>query len=90
MKRAAPFVTFSTDYSTPDKILKFLKLKIERDFLLKLGSVSKPRKMPRGISKDKKENILKHLCPLMPRERQGFWLNLQTNENANDLNESFD
>ena len=50
------------------------------DFLKKLFNHTKIPDLdstPRGISKEKKEAIVKKLCPMMPSNRRQFWLNLQ-------------
>jgi len=41
--------------------------------------------MPRGISTNKKKDILAKLCPLMPKNRRVFWKELPENDAAEDL-----
>lgn len=40
---------------------------------------------PRGISRKKKEGIIKQLLPLMPHNRRNFWENLPENTKSEDL-----
>jgi len=39
-----------------------------------------PDSTPRGFSKEKKETIMKKLCPMMPCTRCQFWLSLQVTD----------
>ena len=62
------------------------------EFLKKKSDMSvKPedRSSPRGIIAQKKDGIVKNLCPLMPRSRALFWEQLPTNDGAVDLINSF-
>ena len=50
------------------------------DFLKKSFNhtkISDPDSTPRGFSKEKKEAIVKKICPMIPCNRCQFWLNLQ-------------
>ena len=57
-------------------------------FLKKTYKCVKPGPMhsvPRGISSDKKKDILMKLCPLMPQKRRVFWKELPEYDAAEDL-----
>ena len=43
------------------------------------------KKKPRGISKDKKQEIIEKLCPHMMPNRRDFWYNLPENNESMDL-----
>ena len=40
---------------------------------------------PRGVKPDKKENIIKVLCPHMKERSRPFWHNLEVNDASVDL-----
>ena len=40
---------------------------------------------PRGLNKEKKDKIIKNLCPLMPSKHQVFWKELPAENNSIDL-----
>lgn len=81
------WLQYFTNYdSTTPRILKFLKVKSERDGIQK----PVPRTNPRGISKEKKDGIIKKLCPLTTEERRQFWNDIDVADNVSDLNTSFE
>lgn len=47
--------------------------------------VKERRIQPRGISKKKKEAIVRQLVPLMPHNRRRFWIELPESEKSKDL-----
>lgn len=65
--------------------LDFLKVNTLKNGM----SLPREHNEARGIPNEKKASILKHLCPLMDKNRRLFWENLKET-NVNDLNESFD
>lgn len=48
------------------------------------------RENARGVPKEKKDDIIKKLCPLMPENRRKFWLELEVDEHALDLVDNID
>lgn len=45
----------------------------------------KRKNLPRGITKERKAVIIEKLVPLMPENRKHFWINLPTNDSAQNL-----
>lgn len=79
-------LTYWTDYKTVEgKDLDFLKIKEFK------GGVKEPLpcKMNRGIPEEKKNAIIKNLCPLMENSRRKFWEDIDVSE-VPDLNNSFE
>ena len=66
------FMSFKTDYDQFD-------FRPFNHWKVKFAQNADPRVQPRGISKTKKDNIVKQLVPLMPCNRRAFWLNLPEN-----------
>lgn len=66
---------------------------IEIDFLqIKMDISMRPNILPnpRGILKQKKDNILKVLVPMMPSNRHLFWRNISENDITKDLTHEVD
>ncbi|XP_050499069.1 uncharacterized protein LOC126879820 [Diabrotica virgifera virgifera] len=78
-------MSYSYEYDSPYKELNFLTAKYLKN---KSETISTP--LCRGISKTKKESILKKLCPLMPSNRRHFWQELSISDDAVDLCENLD
>ncbi|KAG8324927.1 hypothetical protein J6590_079853 [Homalodisca vitripennis] len=55
----------------------------------KKREVPKPntRTSPRGVNKEKKQDIIKKLVPLMPPNRHGFWVDLAVSEEPDLITE---
>ena len=51
----------------------------------KFTQVKERRIQPRGISKKKKEAIVRQLVPLMPLNRRRFWIELPESQKSKDL-----
>ena len=68
---------------SPFLTAEFLKKKSD------LSVLPEDRSSPRGITAQKKDGIVKNVCPLMPRSRALFWEQLPTNDGAVDLINSF-
>lgn len=83
-KRGTKYLEYKTDFDQP----QYTSL----DFLQKKFNFKNiPEVLPvRGILKSKKEDILKILVPLMPRNRMNFWNNLIESDSALDLVENYD
>lgn len=76
---------YSKEYDLPYTELNFLSAKY-----LKAKSGPNSRLLSRGITKSKKDDILKKLCPLMPENRKHFWEELPISDEAVDLTENID
>ena len=63
------------------KSSKFLERKYERNIGKDFNEVMSPR----GVKPDKKENIIKVLCPHMKKRGRSFWHNLKVNDGFVDL-----
>lgn len=64
---------------------------VTADFLKKKSDISvlpESKTIPRGIPLSKKQQIVRNLCPLMPRSRAVFWEQLPTNDESDDLIEA--
>ena len=59
----------------------FLQKKYERNIGKDFNRVMPPR----GVKSDKKENMMKVLCPLMKERSRSFWHNLEVNDASVDL-----
>lgn len=70
--------TFSTDYQFCNFIKKTVKLSSE---LLKTPLDN----CPRGLSSEKKKNIVEKLVCKMPQTRREFWINMPENSKSEDL-----
>jgi hypothetical protein len=64
----------------------------EGDFLKKQSAINlsagQPfacRVSPRGVATIKKNDLVAKLCPLMPSNRQRFWMNMPVNDMSGDL-----
>lgn len=64
----------------------FLQYKI---FKLNVPLIVDNNCMPRGIPKDKKDNIIKTLCPMMPVNRLKFWNDIAINDQSADLIDNY-
>ena len=61
--------------------LDFLKKKFDAQ-----AALPKPlRTKPRGISSEKKQSIVKHLCQFMPTPRRCFWEDLEESSDVENL-----
>ena len=60
---------------------KFLQKKYERNIGKDFNSVMSPR----GVKPDKKENIIKVLCPHMKERSRSFWHNVKVNDPSVDF-----
>ena len=61
---------------------------VTADFLKKKADISvfpENKANPRGIPSSKKQELIRNLCPLMPRSRALFWEQLPTNDQSRDL-----
>lgn len=78
MKNKVSFVIF---FFSPGEI-------INRKFLLGI-SRPKPYVVCKGVSREKKAEMIKKLTPIMPKNRKVFWENLyvstEMNENDDDV-----
>ena len=63
------------------KSSNFLQKKYERNIGKDFNRVMPPR----GVKSDKKENMMKVLCPLMKERSRSFWHNLEVNDASVDL-----
>ena len=63
------------------KSSKFLQKKYERN----IGKYFNRVMPPRGVKPDKKENMIKVLCPHMKERSGSFWHNLEVNDASVDL-----
>nr|CAI5840917.1 unnamed protein product [Callosobruchus analis] len=71
---------YKTDYDDLD-------YKVLEDLLKKKSKLTFPpqSEAPRGVSKAKKDTIIKALVPKMKNSRRPFWLELPENASAKDL-----
>lgn len=83
-KKESKCLEYKTDFDQPHyDSLDFLQKKVNLEII--------PAILPiRGVLKSKKEEIIKALGPLMPRNRIDFWNNLVESDSAPDLVENFE
>lgn len=70
------------------KQLNFLKVSLATN----TQQIPEPEKYTksRGIPTLKRDNILKNLSSVMPKDRLKFWENIPTSDTSNDLIETFE
>ena len=83
-KRGSESLFFKNDFGEAEQELSFLK----KTFSVEIET--KFRTQPRGVSSAKKQGILQNLVPLMPLNRQNFWLTLEADESAKDIASEYD
>ena len=80
-KRGFKYLFYRTKYGGPENELHFLMKKYVN------STIQAPKRLGknRGITKERKETILKNLSSLMPGHKLEFWKNLTENDSAVDL-----
>lgn len=62
--------SYKTDFDTPEvKEVNFLTAKMSKGGVLKPA----PKRIPRGITAERRDLIVSKLCRVMPKNRQKFW-----------------
>lgn len=88
-KRGSFCLEYKNNFSDSDlKQLNFLKDSINKN----THQMTHPEKYSksRGIPVSKRDNILRNLSPIMPKDRLRFWENIPVSDESNDLVESFE
>lgn len=86
-KRGEKFLTYKTSFLNSDETkLDFLKAEYAKNGV----SVDLVRKHIRGITEERKSNIIKSLSSIIPDHHLQFWKNLPTNNAACDLTDNID
>jgi hypothetical protein len=84
--RGLQILHYRNHFSEPLQELYFLAAKHMK------ASIQLPesRQNYRGVPKEKKDDFIKKLCPLMPLNRRKFWVELAVNEDVLDLVDHID
>lgn len=79
-------LVYKTDFDGTETKLDFLRMKN-----LKIGIPSpKPNNQPKGITEERKSEIINKLVPLMPENRRTFWYNLPSNSSSVNLIDQYE
>ena len=83
-KRGQNTLSYKTSFSSASDD-EFLTLNFLSTKALENGVPMPPHHAKaRGITVDRKADILKDLCPLMPADKRAFWQNLPTSDDGDD------
>ena len=83
-EKGSRLLYYRTDFDKDMELCDFLQLKFDIKRLLEVN------KVPRGILKEKKDAIVKKLCPMMPKNWQTFWKSLPVSESMDLIDDEDD
>ncbi|KAK2704052.1 hypothetical protein QYM36_017628 [Artemia franciscana] len=83
-EKGSRLLYYRTDFDEDMESCDFLQPKFD---IKRLPEVNR---VPRGILKEKKDAIVKKLCPMMPKNRQTFWKSLPVSESMDLIDDEDD
>ncbi|KAK2702927.1 hypothetical protein QYM36_018494 [Artemia franciscana] len=83
-EKGSRLLYYRTDFDKDMESCDFLQPKFDSKRLPEVNRV------PRGILKEKKDAIVKKLCPMMPRNRQTFWKSLPVSKSMDLIDDEDD